>query len=240
MNEQIPTPWKKIALIAIIIALAIAFKLLHLSQYMSLAYLKASRAHFQALYAQRPWLVAGLYFLIYVTAIGLSLPGAGILTLAGGALFGLILGTVLVSFASTIGATIGCFVSRFVLRDWVRRKFGRRLEPIDRGIEREGPFYLVSLRLVPVFPFFMINLAMGLTRMRLWTYYWVSQLSMLPATIVYVNAGKQLATIQTLADVASPRLLGSLAILGVLPLASKKVLDRVRSRYSVAGAEETK
>ncbi|MGB5984020.1 MAG: TVP38/TMEM64 family protein, partial [Desulfobacterales bacterium] len=157
-------------------------------------------------------------------------PGAVVMTLAGGALFGLVLGTVLISFASTLGATLACFFARFLLRDWVQRKFGDKLKAINGGIAREGAFYLFTLRLIPVFPFFVINLAMGLTPMSLGTFYWVSQLGMLPGTLVYVNAGKELAKIDNLSGILSPSLLISFAILGVFPLTMKKALNWYRAR----------
>jgi uncharacterized membrane protein YdjX (TVP38/TMEM64 family) len=154
---------------------------------------------------------------IYILVTSLSLPGATVMTLAGGALFGLWVGTVVVSFASTIGATLASFVSRFLLRDWVQATFGDRLKTINEGVEKEGKFYLFTLRLIPAFPFFVINLVMGLTKMPLRTYYWVSQLGMLPATIVYVNAGKELARIQSLSVLLSPRLIFSFVLLGLFP-----------------------
>jgi uncharacterized membrane protein YdjX (TVP38/TMEM64 family) len=153
------------------------------------------------------------------------LPGAAILTLAGGALFGLVAGTLIVSFASTIGATLACTVSRFVLRDWIQGKFGERLKTVNAGFEKEGAFYLFTVRLIPVFPFWLINLVMGLTKMRLITFYWVSQLGMLAGTIVYVNAGKELAKIDSLAGILSPTLILSFVLLGLFPLITKKLLS---------------
>jgi uncharacterized membrane protein YdjX (TVP38/TMEM64 family) len=158
------------------------------------------------------------------------------MTLAGGALLGLFVGTVVVSFASTIGATLACFFSRFLLRDWVQSKFGDKLESVNRGIQREGAFYLFTLRLIPIFPFFIINLVMGLTRMPLFRYYWVSQLGMFPATLVYVNAGKELGKIESVAGILSPSLLVSFAILGLFPLAVKKALAWYGARRAVQGS----
>ena len=175
-----------------------------------------------------PALVIGGYMLIYIVATALSLPGAVILTLAGGALFGLVTGTIVISFASTIGATLACLVSRFLLRDWVQTRFGEKLQRINEGIEQEGGFYLFTLRLIPVFPFFIINLAMGLTRIRLSTYYWVSQLGMLPATIVYVNAGKELGKLESLAGILSPSLIFSFVLLGLFPITVKKIMARIK------------
>ena len=146
------------------------------------------------------------------------------MTLAGGAMFGFWLGLVVVSFASTIGATLACFVARFLLRDWVQNSFGDKLSAINTGIEKEGAFYLFSLRLVPIFPFFVINLAMGLTPMKLFTFYWVSQIGMLPGTMVYVNAGKELGQIESLSGILSPGLIISFVILGIFPITVKKLL----------------
>ena len=152
------------------------------------------------------------------------------MTLAGGGLFGLMTGTVAVSFSSTIGATLACIVARYLLRDWVQKKFGDKLVKINQGMAKEGGFYLFSLRLVPLFPFFVINLVMGLTSIRLITYYWVSQLGMLPATIVFVNAGKELAKIDSLAGILSPSLIISFALLGLLPILTKKLLALFASK----------
>jgi len=226
---------QKIAIVAAIVTLAVLFKVLGLGQYLSLSYLKASRDSFAQLYAQHRLLIIAAYMLIYIAATALSLPGATVLTLAGGALFGLLAGTVIISFASTIGATLACLVARFVLRDWVQKRFGDKLAAINRGIEEEGAFYLFTLRLIPVFPFFVINLAMGLTRMPLRTFYWVSQLGMLPGTIVYVNAGKELGRIDSLSGILSPSLLVSFAILGVFPITVKKLMGWYRRRSGRAG-----
>jgi uncharacterized membrane protein YdjX (TVP38/TMEM64 family) len=225
---------KKLVIIAILVAAAVAFRVYHLEQYFSLAYIKGSQAKFAALYAQQQFLVLGVYFAIYVAVTALSLPGAVVMTLAGGALFGLWTGLLVVSFASSIGATLACSVARFVLRDWVQAKFGDKLTAINKGIETEGSFYLFTLRLVPIFPFFVINLLMGLTRMPLRTFYWVSQLGMLAGTVVFVNAGKELAKIGSLSGILSPGLLISLAVLGVFPIAVKKLLGFYRSRTGKA------
>ncbi len=180
--------------------------------------------------------VVAAYMTIYVTVTALSLPGAVIMTLAGGALFGVLAGTVIVSFASTMGATVACFVARFILRDWVQGRFGDRLSAINKGIADEGGFYLFSLRLVPIFPFFVINLVMGMTRLPLWRFYWISQLGMLPGTIVYVNAGKELGKIDSLAGILSPGLLISFIILGLFPITVKKILALLkRTRTAVGG-----
>lgn len=222
--------YKKIAILVAILTLILLFKILHLDQYLNLAYLKESQASFAATYADHRMLVLASYMLIYITATALSLPGALILTLAGGALFGLVTGTIIISFASTIGASLACAVSRYLLRDWVQVKFGDRLQKINEGMEKEGGFYLFTLRLVPIFPFFVINLVMGLTKIRLSTYYWVSQLGMLPATMVYVNAGKELGKIESLSGILSPGLIISFVLLGLFPITAKKVLAKIRNR----------
>ena len=170
------------------------------------------------------------YLLVYVLVTALFLPGAAVMTLAGGALFGFWPALLVVSFASTIGATLALLVSRFLLRDWVQGRFGDRLKAINAGIEAEGAFYLFSLRLVPIFPFFLINLAMGLTPLRSATFYWISQLGMLPGTAVYVNAGTQLGQIESAAGILSPQILLSFALLGLFPLAAKKILALLKAR----------
>ncbi len=215
---------QRIAIVIVVIALIAIFNIFQLDRYFSLSYLKTSQESFAALYAQHRVMVIGTYMIIYIIATALSLPGAVVLTLAGGALFGLVVGTVAVSFASTIGATLACFFSRFLLRDWVQNKFGDKLGTINRGIQNEGSFYLFIMRLIPVFPFFVINLVMGLTKMPLFTFYWVSQVGMLAGTVVYVNAGKELAKIDSLSGILSPSLLISFAILGLFPITVKKLV----------------
>jgi len=217
-------------IVALFVGAAIIFRVYHLEQYLSLQYVKDSKEQFALLYEQRRFMVIGAYFLIYVLVTGFSLPGATVMTLAGGALFGFWIGLVTVSFASSIGATLACIVARFVLRDWVQRKFHDKLKPINEGVEREGAFYLFTLRLVPLFPFFIINMAMGLTRMPIKTYYWVSQVGMLAGTAVYVNAGKELSKLDSLSGILSPSLLISFAILGVFPITVKKLLGMYRGR----------
>jgi uncharacterized membrane protein YdjX (TVP38/TMEM64 family) len=222
--------FQKIFLILVVVALAGAFYVLDLGQYLSLDYIKDSQQRFQALYADKTFTVIAMYMLVYIVAASLSLPGAAVLTLAGGALFGLLVGTVVVSFASTTGATLACLASRFVLRDWIQRQFGERLGTVNRGVEREGSFYLFTLRLVPIFPFWMINLVMGLTRMKLRTFFWVSQVGMLPGTMVYVNAGRELGRIESTNDILSPGLILSFVLLGIFPLATKKAMSWYRAR----------
>ena len=209
------------------IALFFAFDVHHLLRFEAL---QQGQADFAALHANSPWLTIGGFFALYVTVTALSLPGAAIMTIAAGTLFGLGTGLVLVSFASSIGATLAFLVSRYLLRDWVQQRFGDKLGAINRGIEREGAFYLFTLRLVPLFPFFLINLVLGLTPMRARTFYWVSQVGMLAGTAVYVNAGTQLANISSPGDILSPGLLLSFALLGIFPLLAKRIVEQVRKR----------
>ena len=222
--------FKKLGLVAAIIIIVIVFWAFDLGRYLTLSYVKGSLEGFKSLYAEHRVLVILIYFVIYVVATSLSLPGAAVLTIAGGALFGFLTGTLIVSFASTIGATLACFVARFLLRDWVQGKFGDKIVKINEGVEKEGALYLFTLRLIPVFPFWIINLVMGLTRMRLWTFYWVSQLGMLAGTMVYINAGKELAKIDSLRGILSPGILISFALLGIFPIAAKKLLALYKKR----------
>ncbi len=194
---------KKLLLIATLVLLIVLFFVFDLQRFLSLDYIKQRQAEFTALYEQRPAFVTGVFFALYVAVTALSLPGAVPLTLAAGAVFGLLVGTIVVSFASTAGATLAFLSSRYVLRDWAQAKFGSRLAEINKGIERDGAFYLFTLRLVPYVPFVVINLMMGLTRMKLASYYLVSQIGMLAGTVVYVNAGTQLAKIETLRGILS-------------------------------------
>ncbi|MCU0833970.1 MAG: FAD-dependent oxidoreductase [Chromatiaceae bacterium] len=219
-----------------LIALAVvAFFAFDLGRFLSLDAFKTQQAAVAGLRADHPWLLAGVYFGVYVLVTGLSLPGAAVLTLIGGALFGLLWGTLIVSFASTIGATLAFLVARFLLRDWVQARYGARLKAINRGIEREGGYYLFTLRLVPIFPFFVINLAMALTPIRTWTFYWVSQVGMLAGTLVYVNAGTQLAEVESVQGLVSPGLLASFALLGLFPLIARRLAAWLQARKVYAG-----
>ncbi len=221
---------RKLAVLAAVLALVALYFTLDLGRLFSLDTLKSQQAAIEAYRAANPWLSAAIFFVVYVAVTALSLPGAAIMTLAGGAVFGLLWGTLLVSFASSLGATLAFLAARFLARDWVKARFGPRLAAIDRGVEKDGGFYLFTLRLVPAFPFFMINLVMGLTPMRAWTFYWVSQVGMFAGTIVYVNAGTQLAGISSLSGILSPALIGSFALLGIFPLIAKKIVDGVRAK----------
>jgi pyruvate/2-oxoglutarate dehydrogenase complex dihydrolipoamide dehydrogenase (E3) component/uncharacterized membrane protein YdjX (TVP38/TMEM64 family) len=220
----------KLLLVAVIAVMVAVFFLLDFDRFLTLGYLKAQQQAFQDYYqAHRMWTLLA-YFIIYVLVTALSLPGAAVMTLAGGALFGFWPALLVVSFASTIGATLAMLVARFLLRDWVQGQFGDKLKAINAGIDKEGALYLFSLRLVPLFPFFLINLAMGLTPLRAVTFYWVSQIGMLAGTAVYVNAGTQLGQLESAAGILSPALLISFALLGGFPLAAKKTLALVKER----------
>jgi len=232
LNKKIT---KRIVVVTVVVGLVALFKLLGLSQYLTLSYVKTSQETFAAVYANHRLMVIVAYMVIYILVTSLSLPGAAIMTLAGGALFGLLIGTLVVSFASTIGATLACFVSRFVLRDWVQRKFGDKLKEVNEGITREGTFYLFTLRLIPIFPFWLINMVMGLTKMPLRTFYWVSQVGMLAGTVVYVNAGGELAKINSISGILSPGLILSFVLLGLFPIGIKKLFSLYKSKKTSSG-----
>lgn len=228
MPKSMRSLWPRIAVVLLILGLVVAYFALGLNRYVTLENLKAKQDEFQQFYSNNQALTLTTYFFVYIIMAALSLPGATILTLAGGALFGLGTGLLVVSFASTIGATLAFLVSRYVLRDFVQEKFRDRLKAINEGVEKEGAFYLFSLRLVPLFPFFVINLVMGLTRLPIWTFYWVSQVGMLAGTAVYVNAGTQVAKLDSLSGILSPTLIASFALLGIFPLIAKWVLKRLK------------
>jgi uncharacterized membrane protein YdjX (TVP38/TMEM64 family) len=225
----------RVLILLLIAGLVGAFFAFDLQHYLTLDYLKSRQQAFAEFYAARRLLTIAAYMGIYILVTALSLPGAAVMTLAGGALFGLTVGFVAISFASSIGATLAFLVSRFILRDFVQSRFGDRLRVINEGVRREGAFYLFSLRLVPIFPFFLINLAMGLTPMRTGVYYLVSQVGMIPGTLVYVNAGTQLGRLESLSGILSPGLLLSFALLGLFPLFARKLLDAVRKRKVLRG-----
>ena len=219
-NKQI----KNLLLIAVFTIVVALFFVFDLQKYLTLEYLKSSKAFFISSYEKNFILVLGSYFLFYIVITAFSLPGAVWMTLGGGAFFGLFAGTVIVSFASSIGATLAMLIARFLLRDWVQSRFASQMETINSGINKEGGFYLFTLRLVPAVPFFVINLGMGLTSLRALTFYWVSQLGMLPGTVVFINAGAELAKIESFGDILSPTLIASFVLLGIFPLLVKKIL----------------
>jgi dihydrolipoamide dehydrogenase len=225
----------RLLVVALAVLAAAAFFALGGYRYLSFDAIKARQTEIRSWYEVNPWQTLAAFFALYVAVAGLSLPGGAILTLAAGALFGLLRGTIAVSFASVIGATIAFLAARFVLRDWVQARFASRMQGINEGIRKEGGFYLFTLRLIPLVPFFVINLAMGLTPIRTWTFIWVSQVGMLAGTLAFVNAGTQLAAIDSPAGILRPGLIGAFVILGFLPLVAKKVLDAVRAKRVYAG-----
>lgn len=227
-------------ILAVLLAAIAAFFVLDLGQYLNLAALKGGQEQLQAQAQAQPLLASLGFFAVYVAVTALSLPGAALMTLAAGAIFGLGWGLLIVSFASSVGATLAFLVSRHLLRDSIQNRYGKSLASINQGVERDGAFYLFALRLVPAFPFFLINLVMGLTPLKTWTFYWVSQLGMLAGTAVFVNAGTQLAQIESLGDVASPGLLGAFAMLGVFPIIAKKLIEGLRARKVYKGFSKPK
>ncbi|PIV33401.1 MAG: pyridine nucleotide-disulfide oxidoreductase, partial [Lysobacterales bacterium CG02_land_8_20_14_3_00_62_12] len=236
-----PPSSKRRLRLAIVLGIAVLLGLvfwLDLGRWLNLAYLQQQQALLAASVARQPLLWMMGFFLTYVVATALFLPGTMLLTIAGGALFGWVTGTLLVSFASTLGAVIAFLGSRFLLRDWVQARFGARLAEVNAGIERDGGFYLFSLRLIPVLPFFIINLLMGLTPMRTGTYAVVSQLGMLPVSATFALAGTQLARIESTRDILSPTLLGSFALLGVLPMLLRRLLNAIWARRIYRGHQK--
>lgn len=236
MKKLIP----RLVLIAFIILGFFLFKKYELGQYLSLQYIQSNLEEFKELYRNNPSKFVVTYFLIYITSTALSLPGATILTLVGGALFGFSKGLLIVSFASTLGATCAFLAARFLLRDYVQDKFGDKLRSINQGVEREGGFYLFTLRLVPIFPFFMINLVMGLTPIKTLSFFFISQVGMLLGTAVYVNAGLQLSKISSLNDIISPQILLSFTALGLLPLIGKKIIGVIKAKKVYKGFKKPK
>ncbi|HHX8348663.1 TPA: TVP38/TMEM64 family protein [Vibrio diabolicus] len=210
-------------LVAIIIFLGVNF-----SQYLTLENAKAQQEALTTYIDQNFVFSAAIYFFAYIAITAFSIPGAAVVTLLGAALFGFWTSLLLVSFASTMGATLAFLSSRYLLRDWVQNKFGNKLIAINQGVEKDGAFYLFSLRLIPVFPFFLINLLMGLTPMSVGRFYLTSQVGMLPGTAVYLNAGTQLATIESLSGIISPAVLASFALLGLFPIITKWIMNKVR------------
>ena len=221
---------QRILMAALLIVAIGAFFLTGAHQWFTLDTLKAYQSDFQAAFSQSPWQVAGIFFAVYVVMTALSLPGATLLTLLGGTLFGLGWGLLIISFASTLGATLAFLLSRFLFRQAIEKRFPRQFESVNRGVERDGALYLFTLRLVPVFPFFMINLVMGLTRIKTVTFYWVSQVAMLPGTAIYVNAGGQLGEIESLGGIISPTLLASFALLAIFPWIARRIVLLVQKR----------
>jgi dihydrolipoamide dehydrogenase len=230
-----PSKWSKVLIVLAIATLVIVFFGFDLGRYLTFDYLKSRQLELETYYADHQLLTMAIYSAVYVLVAALSLPGAAVMTLAGGAIFGFWIGLLLVSFASTIGATLAFLVARFLLRDYVKRRFGDKLKAVYEGIEKDGAFYLFTLRLVPLFPFFVINLVMGLTPIRTAAFYMVSQVGMLAGTAVYVNAGTQLAKINSLSGILSPGLIFSFALLGIFPWIAKALVAMIRSKKALAG-----
>ncbi len=222
--------YRKAVLFTLIIILITCFFLFDIGSYLTLENLKTQQAELTNWKETSPWQSALIFFVVYVVVTALSLPGAAVMSLAIGAIFGLVTGLVLVSFASTIGATLAFIISRLLLRDMVQSRFSDKLQSINAGIEKDGAFYLFGLRLVPLFPFFIINLVMGLTSISTWTFAWVSQVGMLLGTAVFINAGTELAKLDSLSGILSPSLIFSFILLGVFPLIAKKLLAAIKAR----------
>ena len=220
----------KILILGLLLLAVAAYFALDLGPYLSLSAIKQSQASFVVWYDQRPVLVTLVFFLVYVAITALSLPGAGIMTLASGASFGLVWGTVMVSLASTVGATLAMLAARTVLREVLEKRFAGKLAEVNRGLDKEGALYLFTLRMIPAVPFVVLNLLMGLTRIKTWTFFWVSQAGMFAGTAAYVYVGTEIARIDSLASILSPGLIGALVLLGILPLLTRKIMDAIRRR----------
>ncbi len=214
----------KVIVVLVIAAIVAVFFAFDLQQYFTFEYLKSRQLAFETYYNDHRLLTIAIYMVVYIAVTALSLPGATVMTLAGGAMFGIWLGVLLISFASSIGATLAFLVSRLLLRDYVQDKFGDKLKTVNEGVRKDGAFYLFTLRLVPLFPFFVINLVMGVTPIRTAVYYIVSQVGMLPGAFVYVNAGTQLAKIESAQGILSLGLILSFALLGIFPLIAKRIV----------------
>jgi len=220
----------RLVVLLLVVAAIAAFFASGAHRYFTFEHIKAEQGRLAARFHAQPAATVAVFLAVYIGVAALALPGAALLTLAAGGIFGFVWGVVIVSFASSIGATLSFLLCRFVMRDWVRQRYASRLQAVDRGIEREGAFYLFTLRLIPAAPFFVVNVLMGLTGLRTWTFYWVSQLGMLAGTIVYVNAGTQLAAIDSPRGILSPALIGAFLLLGFFPLVAKKTIEAVKAR----------
>jgi pyruvate/2-oxoglutarate dehydrogenase complex dihydrolipoamide dehydrogenase (E3) component/uncharacterized membrane protein YdjX (TVP38/TMEM64 family) len=231
---------KRLLIIAALAALVAAYFFFGLGDYLTVEGIKQVAGDVGAYYERNPAQVIAGFFLVYVAVAAASLPGAAVMTLAAGALFGVLVGTIIVSFASTLGATLAFLASRYVLRDGIEARFGERLRTVNQGLESDGAFYLFTIRMIPLFPFFVVNLVMGLTRIGTWTFAWVSQIGMLLGTIVYVNAGTQLARIDSLSGIASPAVLASFALLGIAPWFAKAIIGWIKRRKVYAGFNRPK
>ena len=221
---------KKISLIIAVIGVVASFYLLDRSHLFSIDYVKESLAEFNMHHDENPVLTISVFMLIYIAVTSLSIPGAAVLTLLAGALFGVVTGTIIVSFASTIGATISFLIARFILGNYVQERYAEKLQVINEGIEKEGWIYLLTLRLIPVFPFFVNNLMMGLTKIKVTTFFIISQIGMLAGTVAYVFAGQELAQIDSLQNIISRDLLIAFTILGLLPIVMKQLVKRLKRK----------
>ncbi|MCY3885830.1 MAG: TVP38/TMEM64 family protein [Gammaproteobacteria bacterium] len=224
----------QITLLVALVVAVICFFALGLTEYFSLSYLQEQRMRILDFYRENPVVTILLFILVYVALTGLSIPSATALTLLAGAIFDLVVGVIVVSFASVVGASIAFAFARYLFRDLVRTKFSDQLDTINRGIEKDGAFYLFAIRLVPIIPYFVVNVAMSLTTIRLWTFFWVSCIGMLAGTTVFVNAGSQLGQLDSLSGILSPGLIGSLILLGIFPLLAKRALSYLRNRFSAS------
>lgn len=225
----------KIIIVSFIAALIASFFIFDLGQYLNLEYLKQQKDSLNTLYNNNPVLVSAVFFLVYLMVAAFALPAAALLTVAAGAILGFWNGLFIVSFASSIGATIAFLLTRYLFHDAIEAKFGDRLAAINSGIEREGAFYVFGLRLVPLFPFVVVNSVLGLTKLKTWTFYWSSQIGMLAGTAVFVNAGTQLAEVESLGDILTLKFALSFALLGIFPLLAKKLLNLMRPQNQAAG-----
>lgn len=221
---------KKIIIVGVFIAIIALFLSFDLGQYLNLAYVKSQQEAINNYYQQNPIQTGLIFFISYIVVTGVSLPGAGIMTLAAGAIFGVVWGTILVSFASVIGATLAFLVARYLFHDYVQEKFKKYIEPINEGIRKEGNLYLFTIRLVPIFPFFVVNNLMALTPIKTINYALISQVAMFLPSMIFVNAGTQLAKIESLADVLSPELIFSFILLGLFPLVAKKTITYIKNK----------
>lgn len=228
----------KVILVLLFVLAVVLFHVYGLSEYFTLEWIKSKQADFALYREANPLLTAALFFGVYVTVVAFSVPGATVMTLLAGALFEFGEGLILISFASTIGATFAFWVSRWVLYDWVQESFGEKVRPINEGFEREGGFYLFSLRLIPLFPFFLVNLAMGLTPIKSWKYFWISQIGMLPGTAVFVFAGTELAKLDSLAGILNFKLILAFSLIGLLPITSKKLLELFKRSHEAGKTQK--
>ncbi|MBF8270279.1 MAG: SNARE associated Golgi protein [Gammaproteobacteria bacterium] len=220
----------KLILLALLIAVSLVCLSTGLEDYLTLANFKASRAGIDAYFTAHPVMTGIIFIVVYVTLTSLSLPAAGILTLIGGAIFGFIWGLILVSLASSLGATCAFLLARYLFRDAVQKRFADRLIPVNAGIRKDGALYLFMLRMIPIFPFFVINATMALTPIKTSVFFPVSMIGMLPITAIMVNAGLQISKIEAPADILSFPLLVSLALIGIFPLLVKKIFKLYKQR----------